>query len=442
MRVPSILTMLGAAWLLYLAARELFSLEFSLIATLIFCLHPIVAFESTEIRPYAFAVFFVNAAILILLRMRRSNSLPLAALFGFLSALIVSFHYLFALVLPAFVVVFFVLKKVDGKAVWRQCGMAFVVFVLFFLPLIPGIEHLFRTKGAHVYETSPHLGNLVWTLVAGGPPLLSFCGVLLAAALVASFRSDEPAVPHSPERWRVPVCLSLGLIPLLLLYCISVGTPIHMFAYRHQLDAIPGLALCWTLLVERFFLKGSFRLLFCVLLTAATAFHSLHSTDFKEQRVTEKYALNYVDKNASMDKASVLICSGFVESHHISSSLDLRQASWYYAPLSYYKLSVPVVPLPRDLNVQTKQIGSRFLKQSEQMRQRFLALRKMDVACETLDWLTQQASPNFTVRSLGTFDTIKVLEFDPKFPATPPAGRSLGLPPRHGAKAASRPATR
>src|SRR6185437_7726650 len=80
LRAPSILAMLGAVWLLYLAARELFSRELSLLATVIFCLNPIVIFESVDIRPYAFAVLATNAAILVVLRLRRSDSNWLAAL--------------------------------------------------------------------------------------------------------------------------------------------------------------------------------------------------------------------------------------------------------------------------------------------------------------------------------------------------------------------------
>src|ERR1035438_434947 len=41
LRIPSILAMLGAVYVLYLAARELFDRDVAIIAAVIFCLHPI-----------------------------------------------------------------------------------------------------------------------------------------------------------------------------------------------------------------------------------------------------------------------------------------------------------------------------------------------------------------------------------------------------------------
>src|SRR6185312_7501898 len=119
---------------------------------------------------------------------------------------------------------------------------------------------------------------------------------------------------------------------------------------------------------------------------------------------------------------------------------DSPKTSRYFTPLSYYKLTVPVVPLPWGLNDEARKIGSQFLKEATQKHQRFLAVAS-DPSYVTLDWLSKQASPNYNVRSLGNFDTVKVLEFDPRTPATPPAARSSDQPPPPSVKAASTPAT-
>lgn len=438
LRIPSILAMLGAVWLLYLAARELFSRELAILAAVIFCLHPIVIFESIDIRPYAFAVLATNAAILILLRLRRSDSNWLAALFGLLAAVIVSFHYLFATILPALLVCFFLVKAKDRKTLWRQAGIALAVFALAFLPMVPGLEFLFRTSGAHVYEAPPQLGDLIVTLAPGLLPFV-FCGAALLAGLLAAFRPSTHASLDRNQGWRIPVCLCLALIPVLILYGISVATPIHMFRFSHRLAAIPGLALCWALLIERY-LKGAMRPTFCVVLVAATAFQIFRSPDAKQHFFTRKYALEAAERNASVDNAPVLVCSGFVESRYVAMPLDSPKTSRYFAPLSYYKLTVPVVPLPWGLNDEAKRVGSQFLKEATQKHQRFLAVAS-DPSYDTLDWLSKQASPNYNVHSLGTFDTVKVFEFDPRTPATPPVARSSGPPPPRAAKAASRPAT-
>src|ERR1035438_3582152 len=118
LRIPSILAMLGAVYLLYRAARELFSRDCAILAALIFSINPIVAFAAIDVRPYAFAALATNATILILFRLRRNTSNWLAALFGLSAACIVWFHFLFIVILPALALCFFVLKVGDHKVVW------------------------------------------------------------------------------------------------------------------------------------------------------------------------------------------------------------------------------------------------------------------------------------------------------------------------------------
>jgi len=60
LRALSVLAMLGAVYLLYLAARELFERDIAFIAAVIFCLHQIVVFASIDVRPYAFAALATN----------------------------------------------------------------------------------------------------------------------------------------------------------------------------------------------------------------------------------------------------------------------------------------------------------------------------------------------------------------------------------------------
>ena len=82
-------------------------------------------------------------------------------------------------------------------------------------------------------------------------------------------------------------------------------------------------------------------------------------------------------------------------------------------PLSYYKVSVPVTPLPRGLNEEAIRAGSEFLQQQARRRQRFLALAFVQ-SYDTLDWLEKEAAGTDEVRQLGVFDRVKVLEFVPR----------------------------
>src|SRR6266496_70959 len=145
LRVPSILAMLAAVYLLYRTARELFDRETTMVAVILFCLHPVVVFAAIDARPYAFAALSINATTYLLVRLQYSDSIGLAAAFGAMAAVIVWFHFLFGVILPALVIGFFAVKLGGGKssderrAMWRQFGVALAAFAIAFLPVIPGV---------------------------------------------------------------------------------------------------------------------------------------------------------------------------------------------------------------------------------------------------------------------------------------------------------------
>jgi hypothetical protein len=407
LRISSILPMLGAVYLLYRAARELFDRDVALIAAIVFCLHPIIIFASIDIRPYAFAALAVNASILALVHLRHNRSNWLAALFGLSAACIVQFQLLFAVILPALAVCFVVLKIGDRKTLWRQLGIALVVFALAFLPVIPRLQYMAHTSGTHVFSPAPSLLELGSTLTLKGLAAIFVVGVLVAAVMR---RLD---LRSRVEGWTILLCASLALVPILLLYAVSVGTAIHVFVPRYRLVVVPGIALCWALVASRIDSRA-LRLLVCTTIVAATATIHLTTPFLRQHQYSWKYALEFVEKNASVDGAPVLICSDIPESDHMAMPVGPAiLESGILPPLSYYKLSVPVTPLPRALNDEAMREGSRFVQQAAQRRQRFLAMAFAQ-SYDTLDWLAKTAAGTYDVHELGQFDGVKVLEFKPR----------------------------
>jgi Dolichyl-phosphate-mannose-protein mannosyltransferase len=407
LRISSVLPMLGAVYLLYRAARELFDRDVALIAAIVFCLHPIIIFASIDIRPYAFAALAINSSILALVHLRHNRSNWLAALFGFSAACIVQFQLLFAAILPALAICFIALKIGDRKTLWRQLGVALVVFGVAFLPVIPRLQYMAHTSGTHVFSPAPSLLELGSTLTLKGLAAIFVVGVLVAAA---TRRLD---LRSRAQGWTILLCTSLALIPILLLYAVSVGTAIHVFVPRYRLVAVPGIALCWALLASRIDSRA-LRLLVCTTIMAATAAIHLTTPFLRQHQYSWKYALEFVEKNASADDAPVLICSDIPESDHMVMPVGSAiLESGILPPLSYYKLSVPVSPLPRALNDEAMRDGSRFLQQAAQRHQRFLAMGFAQ-SYETLDWLAKTAAGTFDVHELGQFDGVKVLEFNPR----------------------------
>jgi hypothetical protein len=407
LRISSILPMLGAVYLLYRAARELFDRDVALIAAIVFCLHPIIIFASIDIRPYAFAALAVNASILALVHLRHNDSNWLAALFGLSAACIVQFQLLFAVILPALAVCFVVFKIGDRKTLWRQLGIALVVFALAFLPVIPRLQYMAHTSGTHVFSPAPSLLELGSTLTLKG-----LAGIFVVAVLVAAATRRIDRRSHR-EGGTILLCTSLALVPILLLYGLSVGTSIHVFVPRYRLVAVPGIALCWALMAS-WIDSRPLRLLVCATIVAATGFIYLTTPFLKQHQYSWKYALEFVEKNASADGAPVLICSDIPESDHMTMPVGPAiMESGILPPLSYYQLGVPVTPLPRALNDEAMRDGSKFLQQQSQRHGRFLALAFVE-SYPTLDWLRNQAGGTYNVRELGAFDGVKVLEFAPR----------------------------
>jgi len=133
--------------------------------------------------------------------------------------------------------------------------------------------------------------------------------------------------------------------------------------------------------------------------------------------------------SASTDKAPVLICSDLPEADYETMPLDSAKESSLFAPLSYYRLSVPVVPLPRALNDEARRVGSQFLDEAAMKHERFLAAG-YESSYATLDWLAQSAAGTNSVRKLGIFDGVEVLEFVPRsLPSRPLSPANLRSSP-------------
>jgi hypothetical protein len=407
LRIPSILAMLGAVYLLYRAARELFDRESAIIVAIVFCLHPIVMFASIDVRPYAFGALAINAAIYALVRLRHNDSSWWAVLFGFSAACIVYFHFLFVVVLLPLAIGFFAVKAGDRKTVWRQGSIAIAAFTLAFLPVIPGLQYMFRTSGIHVFSEAPSLRTLILTLAP--QPLTLVVGIVTVLAIAAMWR---PGMQQPVESWRTVLCVSLALVPLLILFAVSVGTSIHIFVDRYRLAAIPGIALCWGLVASKIDSRA-LRLLSCVAIVVTSISQYVVSPSFGHHRYTWKYALEFAEKNASPDDAPVLMCSDLPEADYIVMPISSVKDNPYFSPLAYYKLSVPVVPLPRALNDEAKRVTSQFLEEATQRQERFLAIA-FEPSYDILDWIADRAAPTHNVRILGVFDRVKVLEFTPR----------------------------
>ena len=410
LRIPSVIAMLAATYLLYLIAREFYSSDVAVIVAVIFCLHPTVAFAAVDARPYAFAALAANCAILSFLRFMKTASKSAAILFGASAAAVFYFHYLFGVLLPALTLVFFVWKGREWRRFAPKLTIATVVFGVMMAPVIVPLLSLFRTGHSHVFDRAPQIGDLMFTLAPGHVLALLFIGTVFVAAMLRKLEN-----PNQESLRAGLACLFLAAVPLGFLYDVSTLTSLHVFTDRYRLVAVPGIALCWGFLASCVRSKA-IRTGFCVALVAFTfsrfSFATLTIDD--PHGYTWKYALQVADKTAAVDNAPLLICSDLPESNFEPMPADVYAATdGAFAPIFYYKVHSRVVPLPRALNRETVAQVNKFLATATPAKQRFLVLGFV-FSNPTFDWITARTKDDYRAQNLGTTDGVTVMEYAPR----------------------------
>lgn len=406
LRMPSILAMIAAVYVFYRCAREWFAPDVALIATVVFVLDARVVFAAIDVRPYAFALLVTNLAILSFLRWLKTERASYAALFGMASAGIFYFHYLFGCIMAAFVVAYVIDRWPSPFRALRQVGVAAGCFVALIVPVWSGLWFMEKTRGTHVFASAPPVTAFLRSVGPGALPYIVAGAVLLAALLRALSR------PSGRELRQFAMCAAWALVPLGILYVATVNTALHVFIERYQTVAVPGIALSWAWMVSRIDSRR-LRVVCCVVLVAWIVTKDFITPTAGLHGYSWKYALEVADAEAGKDGAPLLICSDLPEADYQSMPMGAPSDSILFAPLSYYKVHVPVIPLPRSLNEQTESIGRSFFLRAAVNRERFFVLA-FRPSYSTLDWLINLTAVTHVPRVLGDFEGVAVVEFDPR----------------------------
>ncbi len=405
LRMPSVVAMLAAIYLLYRIARELFTPDIAAIVIVVFCLNPIVSFEAIDARPYAFAALVTNGAILALLRWLRTGAKRDVILFGALAAGVFYFHYLFSvIIIPLLLIVLFA-RRSEWRRAARELSAGLIPFSLMMLPVFSRLVYLVETRQSHVYTGPPRASELIYTIAPGNIGLV-FLGAVFLAVIVRKL-----AVPEGELRSAIMKCLLLAAIPLATLYGVSALTPIHVFLPRYRLVALPGIALCWGLLSSQLNSK-MVRVALCIGLIVFS-FDELPCSTWKSHGYSWKDALEIADANAAPDRAPLLVASGLIESDFAALPTDVENSPMF-APLTYYKVHETVVPLPRDLKPPAVAQVNEFLATAIPTRQRFLVVVHGGDDWPIRDWITSVTKEYYSARVIGVYDGVSVTEYVPR----------------------------
>jgi len=402
LKIPSLLAMLGAIYFLFRSARELLDEDTAFIAAIFFALETNVVFAATDARPYGFALLATNLAIFAFVRWMSGHEMRQAILFGAAAAGILYFHYLFSAILPAFAIYYLVARWGFIKQDVRQLAAVLASFAVLALPVFFRIASLYQARVTHVVQEMPHPVLTALNTLAPMQTLIGFVITIFLAALVRKIKL--------PAREAFPVILLpalLAVIPAAILSSISS----HLVIPRYFSVVAPGSALAWALLTS-FIDSRILRKVFCLGLVAITLFETYSSPHSRRHALTFKYSHDFVNANAASDKATVLVCSAFIESDYEALPADRNAENALLSQIDYYPINAPMVMLPMDLNDEAMRIGSQAVTAAAQRRQRFLVIAA-PTSFKTVSWLVNYSSGAFTSQVIGEFDEIVVVEFRP-----------------------------
>ncbi len=408
LKIPSTLAMLGAVYFLFRSARELFDEETAFLTCIFFALTPNVVFAATDARPYAFALLASNVAIFAFVRWAAQREMRQAILFGAAAAGVLYFHYLFAAILPAFAIYYLVARAGSIKSDLRQVAAVVASFTLISLPLIYRVASLYHTRETHVVQPQHHPVLVALNTLA---PLQLLIGFAIAAFLGALVRKIK--LPRSESFPAILLGPLLALVPIAVFFGAGAATPVHLVIPRYLTVIAPGSALTWAMLTSHIDSRP-LRQIFCVGLVALTVFETYSSPLSRKHEINFKQAHAFVNENVANGEGEVpvLVCSAFIESDYETMPVDRNGEDPLFSQVDYYPIHAPVVMLPMDLNDESIRVASQSVSAAAQQRQRFLLVAPPG-SYSTANWLANYSKGAFTVRVLGEFDSIAVVEFRP-----------------------------
>ena len=415
LRIPSVLAMLAAVYVLYCIAREFVDQDVAFIVCILFCLHKDVAFAAIDVRPYSFAVLAANLAIYALIVWLRKSDTVHSLLLGAFCGLIFYFHYLYAVILPAFLICHLLARGRSLKADLRQIGVVLAAFLAVFAPVLPRLLYILTRRNSYSFADPPTLRDLA---LAFAPTAFLFHTILLFAVLAALLLTLAYSLFRAWEEkstFTLLCAATLAIVPTFILFAVSVSTPMRVFVDRYCLVGVAGVVLLWGFLIG-LIRPVQLRLLVPLALVPYAIFSFWNSPQAHQHGYTWKYALEYAQFIAQPDNAPLVICSDLPQADFEPMPAGPASESVLFSPLSYYQVTVSVVPAPRTLNPDARRIATKTLEESFRNNQRFLLLA-FRPSYPTMQWFIDHAVGSFTIKLLADFEGIAVVEFQPLPPA-------------------------
>jgi hypothetical protein len=394
LRLPSLVAIALATYLIYRLANRLVEPGAGWPAAIVFASLGSVSFAATDARPYAMAILSTVAAMFFLVRWCDSGKMFDSFLYCFLAAASVYMHPLFGTAL--FVQLIYAVYRARTERT-LSVGQLFLASGIVFLLLAPlGIYTMatLRTAHSHSFAGTP-TGYDFFVFLA---PSIVFGSVLIVLLLEALVGVKATFTVPTVERSSLLLFVTATLIPITILYGVSLTTSLKVFLPRYALPSEAGLALLagWLLtgiLSSRSRLAVTASIVFATLFCASGT-HFLHGGDWRA-------AMKSVNSTVGQSDIPVLVRSDFPESEPFDWLENESRKAYLFAPLLVYPSAGRVVPLPMNLTPDVSEYLNRVVPQLEHSN-RFIVVNMGDTSYQ--NWLQGRLSgEGFERRRIGWF---------------------------------------
>ena len=406
MRLPSVVFMAAAAFLLYRLLVALTDRTAALLGTAVFVTSWKVVMEANDARPYALGLVMVIAAMYGLVRWFQTAQLRFVAVYVVCAALTVYAHYLLGVMFLVHIVHAVEARRTGTRVTLVQIVLAAVAVVVLLTPLIPQFLAVLGKRGTYSWTGTPGVKSLAVALLP--PVTVAGLGLGLAAARVlGGARIERPRrAPWFAFAWL--------LVPILVLFAISRFTPTKIFSPMYVIAAEPAVAV-----LAGWYLRGlqpARAAPFVVLGLVAATLVSLRFRPFPHEDWRGAVAeINQLDR---LGTAGVMCACGFVEASNLEWLRDPERLKFLNAPLAAYPPRGEILRLPDDepfLRDYAAQVVDAFAPHHD----RLIFLGRGDSAASWGPWLAPRLErEGFQMRPIGKHDGVSLLLFERPAPGT------------------------
>lgn len=268
-RMPSVLAMCGATVCTALLAVRLFDRRVAFTAAVVFALIPGVDRYACEARSYALVVFGSALALLALFRALERPSKRRWALYGALLCVTGALNLIAFTALSAHLVVVMLSRPSSRRAALRAFALVVAVVLVLVLPIL--------VLGGT--EASAQLGPLPKAVFGSLPVMWQETGCSTAFSVIVVLAL--PLMLGHRRRTSALVIFAIAVLPVLVLWIVSVNSMGFSYFARYLLFVLPAWAIAVAAAVDRFKGMPAVAFVAVVLATAAAVAHDqivLHAT--------------------------------------------------------------------------------------------------------------------------------------------------------------------